>query len=50
MDAFLQAVATGDRGVLKSDAAASLASHRVVWAAEEARTTGTVVALADPVG
>ncbi|MBD0734351.1 Gfo/Idh/MocA family protein [Streptomyces sp. CBMA29] len=49
MDAFLEAVATGDGGVLKSDAAASLASHRVVWAAEEARTTGTVVALASAV-
>ncbi|MEC3992307.1 Gfo/Idh/MocA family oxidoreductase [Actinacidiphila sp. DG2A-62] len=49
MDAFLAAVAGGDRGILKSDAAASLASHRVVWAAEEARTTGTVVALPEPV-
>jgi predicted dehydrogenase len=46
MDAFVEAVATGDRGVLKSDAAASLASHRVVWAAERARTSGAVVALA----
>ncbi|MBY8883024.1 Gfo/Idh/MocA family protein [Actinacidiphila acidipaludis] len=45
VDAFLSAVATGDAGLLASDAATSLASHRVVWAAEEARTTGTVVTL-----
>lgn len=44
-DAFLAAVATGDRTLLHTDAARSLASHRVVWAAEEARTTGTVVTL-----
>ena len=42
---FLRAVATGDPSLLPTDAAASLATHRVVWAAEEARTTGTVVAL-----
>jgi predicted dehydrogenase len=45
VDAFLAAVATGDRGLVRSDAATSLAGHRVVWAAEEARHTGTVVAL-----
>ncbi|SFE42474.1 Oxidoreductase family, C-terminal alpha/beta domain [Actinacidiphila alni] len=44
-DAFLTAVATGDRDLLHTDAARSLASHRVVWAAERARTTGTVVTL-----
>jgi predicted dehydrogenase len=44
-EAFLAAVATGDRTLLHTDAARSLASHRVVWAAEEARTTGTVVTL-----
>ncbi|AZM58193.1 Gfo/Idh/MocA family oxidoreductase [Streptomyces sp. WAC 01438] len=48
VDAFLRAVATGDPRLLKSDAAASLASHRVVWAAEEARATGSVVTLAPP--
>jgi predicted dehydrogenase len=42
---FLRAVATGDPSLLPTDAAASLATHRVVWAAEEARTTGTVVSL-----
>jgi predicted dehydrogenase len=42
-DAFLHAVATGDATGLLSDAAESLATHRVVWAAEQARTTGTVV-------
>lgn len=45
-DAFLAAVASGDHGLLRSDAATSLASHRVVWAAERARGNGTVVALA----
>jgi predicted dehydrogenase len=44
-DAFLAAVSTGDPTLLSSDAAASLATHRVVWAAEHARTTGTVVHL-----
>lgn len=42
---FLRAVQTGDPGLLPTDAGASLATHRVVWAAEEARTTGTVVTL-----
>jgi predicted dehydrogenase len=41
--AFLAAVATGDAGLIRSDAATSLAGHRVVWAAEQARLTGTVV-------
>ncbi|MFG1710280.1 hypothetical protein ACFLIM_44640 [Nonomuraea sp. M3C6] len=44
-DAFLAAVASGDPGLLQSDAAESLMSHRVVWAAEQARLTGTVVTL-----
>ncbi|MFI1095444.1 Gfo/Idh/MocA family protein [Streptomyces sp. NPDC020917] len=47
VDAFLAAVSTGDPALLKSDAATSLASHRIVWAAERARTTGTVVTLPD---
>ncbi|MFC9431890.1 Gfo/Idh/MocA family protein [Streptomyces sp. NPDC056987] len=42
-DAFLTAVATGDRSLLRSTGEESLATHRVVWAAEEARTTGRVV-------
>ncbi|MER8012010.1 Gfo/Idh/MocA family oxidoreductase [Streptomyces sp. NPDC094149] len=45
MDSFLRAIATGDPSLLKSDAVESLASHRVVWAAEEARVTGSVVTL-----
>jgi predicted dehydrogenase len=44
-DAFLAAVAEGDPSLLPSDAASSLLSHRVVWAAERARTTGTIVDL-----
>jgi predicted dehydrogenase len=42
---FLRAVETGDPALLSSDAGTSLATHRVVWAAEQARTTGTVVTL-----
>jgi hypothetical protein len=38
-------VASGDRDLIRSDAATSLDSHRVVWAAEEARLLGTVVTL-----
>ncbi|MDT0611172.1 Gfo/Idh/MocA family protein [Streptomyces lancefieldiae] len=47
VDAFLEALATGDASALRSDAAASLRTHRVVWAAERARLTGTVVTI-DP--
>ncbi|MEV6849880.1 Gfo/Idh/MocA family oxidoreductase [Actinoplanes sp. NPDC051411] len=45
VDAFLAAVAAGDPTLIRSDAATSLAGHRVVWAAEEARALGTVVTL-----
>ncbi len=45
-DTFLSAVATGDSALLNSDVYTSLASHRTVWAAEEARRDGTVVTLA----
>jgi len=45
VDAFVAAVRSGDGTLLRSDAATSLASHRVVWAAERARLTGTVVSL-----
>jgi predicted dehydrogenase len=41
--AFLAAVATGDRTLVTSGPEDSIASHRVVWAAEHARRTGTVV-------
>ena len=43
--AFLDAVAAGDPSLILSSARESLASHQVVWAAEEARTSGTVVTL-----
>ncbi len=43
--AFLSAVASGDPSPLISDARTSLAGHRVVWAAESARRSATVVAL-----
>jgi predicted dehydrogenase len=42
-DAFIAALAGGDAAALSSDARESLAGHRVVWAAEEARRTGTVI-------
>jgi predicted dehydrogenase len=44
-DAFLAAVAEDDPSLLPSNAASSLLSHRVVWAAERARTTGAIVDL-----
>ncbi|MEV0563002.1 Gfo/Idh/MocA family oxidoreductase [Dactylosporangium sp. NPDC050588] len=43
--AFVAAVAAGDPTKLSSDMATSLASHRVVWSAERARLTSTVVRL-----
>ncbi|NUP47207.1 MAG: Gfo/Idh/MocA family oxidoreductase [Catenulispora sp.] len=43
--AFVEAVRTGDRSHVFTDAVASLASHQVVWAAEQARRSGTVVDL-----
>ncbi|WP_433336201.1 Gfo/Idh/MocA family protein [Spirillospora sp. CA-294931] len=46
-DAFVAALAAGDPAPLSSDGRQSLASHRVVWAAERARLTGTVVSV-DP--
>ena len=45
VDAFLTAVSTGDHSQVLTTARDSLESHRIVWAAEEARHTGTVVAL-----
>lgn len=45
IDAFLTAVGTADPGVISTGPAESLASHRVVWAAERARREGIVVAL-----
>ena len=45
VDAFLAAVATGDASLLTSDPVESLATHRVVWAAEEARLRDEVVHL-----
>jgi predicted dehydrogenase len=43
--AFLAAVAAGDPSLLSSDAAESLATHRVVWAAERSRHSGETVRL-----
>ncbi|HEY0543547.1 MAG TPA: Gfo/Idh/MocA family oxidoreductase [Actinoallomurus sp.] len=48
VDAFVAAVAAGDPARLLTDARASLESHRLVWAAERARRTGTVVTLTEP--
>ncbi|WP_217141639.1 hypothetical protein [Streptomyces sp. AC627_RSS907] len=45
VDAFLDAVATGDTSALASDGAASLRTRRVVRAAERARRTGVVVTI-----
>lgn len=43
--AFLTAVATGDTSHIRSGPRESLESHRVVWAAERARRTGTIVTM-----
>ena len=45
VDAFLAAVTTGDATLLSSDPAESLATHRVVWAAEQARLRDEVIRL-----
>jgi predicted dehydrogenase len=45
VEAFVEALATGDSAPLLTDARASLEGHRLVWAAERARRTGTVVTL-----
>ncbi len=47
IEAFLAAVAAGDPTLLFSDADISLATHRIVWAAERARTTNGIVTLMD---
>lgn len=47
VDAFVEAVATGDAGHILSSGRESLATHRLVWAAEHARRSGTVVELSD---
>jgi len=41
-DAFIAAIATGDPSALSTSGEESLASHRVVWAAERARHAGTI--------
>ncbi|AGL16134.1 oxidoreductase domain-containing protein [Actinoplanes sp. N902-109] len=43
VEAFITAVATGDASLLPSDPVQSLATHRVVWAAEEARIRDEIV-------
>ncbi|MFE0155469.1 Gfo/Idh/MocA family protein [Nonomuraea sp. NPDC059007] len=45
VEAFLDAVATRDQSALGGDATDALAGHLLVWAAERARETGTVVTL-----
>jgi len=43
--AWLQALSTGDWSSVPTDGRASLETHRIVWAAEEARLSGRVVTL-----
>ena len=47
MQAFVQAVATGDQHKVWSGPDETLASHRIVFAAEQARREKRVVALED---
>ncbi|MDP9867929.1 MULTISPECIES: Gfo/Idh/MocA family protein [Streptosporangium] len=49
LDAFVAAVAHGDPSLVLTSGNESLATHRVVWAAERARHTGAVVPLTPPV-
>ena len=46
MDAFVQAVATGDRSLVRSGPRESLAAHLAVFAAERARHDGVVTVVA----
>ncbi|WP_255283750.1 Gfo/Idh/MocA family oxidoreductase [Saccharomonospora azurea] len=50
VDAFVEAVATGEVGHILSSGRESLATHRLVWAAEHARRSGTVVSVDDGSG
>ncbi|MFC9558058.1 Gfo/Idh/MocA family protein [Agromyces sp. NPDC056965] len=43
VEAFLTAVRTGDESALLSGPEESLASHRIVWAAEQSRTSSSTV-------
>jgi predicted dehydrogenase len=45
IDAFLSSITEADPSLIKTGPADSLASHRVVWAAERARQQGVVVTL-----
>ncbi|WP_433518866.1 Gfo/Idh/MocA family protein [Nonomuraea sp. CA-143628] len=45
LKAFFAAVRDNDPALVSTDAQASLATHRVVWAAEQARHTRTVVSI-----
>ncbi|MFF0474846.1 Gfo/Idh/MocA family protein [Streptomyces sp. NPDC004284] len=45
LDAFVEAVGSGDPTPIRSTGRESLATHRVVWAAETARRTRTVTSL-----
>ncbi|MFD1939758.1 MULTISPECIES: Gfo/Idh/MocA family protein [Nonomuraea] len=48
LDAFVAAIAHGDPSLVLTSGQESLATHRVVWAAERARHAGTVVPLTLP--
>jgi predicted dehydrogenase len=45
VDAFIASVSEADPSLIKTGPGDSMASHRVVWAAEQARREGTVVDL-----
>lgn len=47
IEAFLRLVADGAEGAVSTSGRESLATHQVVWAAEQARTDGTVVVMDD---
>ena len=45
VETFIEAIQSGDRSLITSGARSSLHSHQLVWAAELARKTGTVVSI-----
>ncbi|MGW4912330.1 hypothetical protein [Streptomyces sp. NPDC004270] len=47
VEAFVEAIAKQDPPLILTGPRDSLRTHRIVWAAEQARRTGTVIRLAD---
>lgn len=46
MDAFVEALRTGDHSLILSDLPTSVSTHRIVFAAEQSRLEGRIATLA----